>query len=362
MNTLTPSEHPSGPERLATIAAAFRGSADGFPRWGAPLYGALCARIAEDPGILELAGEGQERGEPFHLLVVVHYLLMRDPRHPLARYYPSLTENAAPLEEAFSEFASFCAAHRDEIRRLLATRTVQQTHVERCNKIIPAVAHVAQQVGEPLNLIELGCAAGVLLTMDKYAYDLRGRGKIGPADAPLALSFELRGGPELRIPKIGTRIGLDLYPADVRAEDERRWIMAQTYPEARVERASLAVSLDVVAQTEMRLYKGDALEHLPRALAETPDPVCVFHSACLMYWSPSSKIALDELLRDAGRRRDIYRVGAEPPEDFLHSQTEEDGTPKPQAEITITHYHKGNMEKRVVAHSDANSTFFHWLS
>jgi hypothetical protein len=99
---------------------------------------------------------------------------------------------------------------------------VQTTYVDRCRAVLAPLCLVADQAGEPLNLVEIGCSAGVLLTFDKYAYELNEAGRIGPADAALTLKGQLFGGPRLRMPAIGARIGLDLHPLDARSEDERR--------------------------------------------------------------------------------------------------------------------------------------------
>jgi hypothetical protein len=127
---------------------------------------------------------------------------------------------------------------------------------------------------------------------------------------------EVRGGPPLHIPKIGTRIGLDLHRVNVRSAEERQWLLALSFPEFREQQARLAIALDVVAQTDIRTLEGDGLALMPRVLAETPSPLCVFHSTCLFYWSAEAKAALDALLIDASRSRDIYRVGIEPSERF----------------------------------------------
>ena len=148
---------------------------------------------------------------------------------------------------------------------------------------------MADAAEEPLNLVEVGCSAGVLLDRDKYAYRLEGGGRVGAADAPLTLSLAVTGGKPLRIPRIGIRIGLDLHVVNVRSEDERRWLLALSFPEHRQQQAALATALNVVAQTPIRMIEGDALDSLPAVLAETPDPLCVLHSACSMYWSSHAK-------------------------------------------------------------------------
>jgi hypothetical protein len=299
----------------ATTRAAFRAGVAIHEALGAKLYAALCAGAADDAGLVELASHGQAGAQPMHLFSAVHDLLLAEPEHPLGRYYATVCENPEPPGEAFTPFARFCRERRAEILERLHGRTVQSTYVERCRSLLPPLSEVARHAGEPLALVEIGCSAGVLLTVDAYSYDLGGR-TAGPADAPVALEGDLQGGPALRIPRIGARIGLDLHPVDVRDPAARRWVLALCFPELRAHQARLATALDVVARTDIRMLAGDALATLPQVLAETPGPLCVFHSTCLFYWPVEAKAALESLLTEASRGREIWRVGIEPAERF----------------------------------------------
>jgi hypothetical protein len=357
-----------GDAQMEAVAASFRAAAHIYGGLGSPLYEALCINAADDPDIVSLASNAMGNARPIHVFTAVHYLLLRNPDSPLSRYFRTLTEDLAPPDKAYPAFARYCAEHRDEILQLMKTHTVQMTFVERCRSLVAPMSLVAAQAGEPLNLVEIGCAAGVLLTFDKYAYDLDGRGRIGPANAPVTLSGELRGGPSLRIPKIGTRTGLDLHTVNVNAEDERRWILASTFPELHEQQARLATALDVVAETDITMLQGDALDLLPGILAATPSPLCVYHSACLMYWSADGKAALNTLLMDASRDRDIYRVGLEPTEHFdAWSQGRSSNPyqsqmgPPLMGEVTITRYSKGTADSRLVARQTSDYGTTEWI-
>ena len=100
------------------------------------------------------------------------------------------------------------------------------------------------------------------------------------------------------------------------------------------------------------MVRGDALETLPSVLSETPDPVCLFHSVCLTYWSDAARSALDELLAQASIGRTIYRVGSEPSGKFSawtkgHDRKTRERPPA-SGEITITRYLDGEIDSRVV--------------
>jgi hypothetical protein len=245
---------------------------------------------------------------------------------------------------------------------------VQSTYVERCWTVMPALAYVASQAGEPLNLIEIGCSAGVLLAFDQYSYDLGSRGIVGSASAPLTLTGKSNGAPPSRIPAIARRTGIDLHPIDARSRDERRWLLALCLPELREQQARLEVALDVVSRTEIKMLQGDALERLPEALDATDGPVCVFHSVCLLYWAAEAKAALHALLRDTGRVRDIYRLGFELSDmhDAYHAgRGEVDGYAARPAgatfDVALTHYGRGEPTSRVLAHATPAFTSLYWL-
>lgn len=321
---------------------------------GVGLYAALSARIAEDPEIVSLLGHGLAGQPGAHLFAAAHYLLLKDPSDPLARYYGTLTAHPGPPDEAFPAFARFCRTHRDELVELLETRTVQTTGPDRCQILMPMLSRVASMAGAPLSLIEIGCSAGILLTFDKYAYAPHGRPRLGPAGAPLTFNPEVRGGPDLHIPAVNHRIGLDLHLVDARSDDDRRWLLAQSAPEQSERQARLATALDVVAQTDIRFIEGHALAHLADVIAATPGPLCVYHSACLMYWNAEGRAALDALLLEASREREFFRVGMEPD---LQRPLDQDRF----MDIEIAVYRDGRVDSKVAAFSGLDGASLTWL-
>jgi hypothetical protein len=359
---------PRGDSQQNVRSAFLRGAAT-YGELGSPLYAALLAAAADEADIVAIAHHAQRGSQPaFHLLACVHYLLLRDPSASLSRFYATLTDQPAPPGDAFPEFADYCRIHRPQILDLLATRTVQSTYVERCGFLLPLISVVARRAGEPLNLIDIGCSAAVLLTLDKYAYTLPDGSVLGPSDAPLTLACDMRGGPRPRIPVIAKRIGLDLHPVDARSEDQRRWLMAVSLPELRRQRQGLTRALDVVASTNIRLVQGNALDLIADVLAETPGPVCVYHSACLSYWNKESRTALDTRLQQASCVRDIYRVGIEASADsYAWHQGLATAADQPAArasgtsELNIAVYRGGAMENSIVAQGPFFGPF-EWLA
>lgn len=354
-------------DRLESAAAAFRTHEAIFRNMGTPLFETFSRHAAADPEMLALAEAGMGAARPAHLFSAVHYLLLRDPGDPLARYFATITDDPLPPENAYPELVRFCRAHRDELRHLLATRTVQTTYAERCRALLAPMCVVAREAGEPLNLVEIGCSAGVLLAFDKFAYRLNDQGLVGAANAAFVLEGELHGGPELFIPRIGTRTGIDLHTIDVQSEDERRWLLALCFPELRAEQQRLATALDVVAGTDIRMMEGDALLHLPQALAATPDPLCVFHSACLFYWQPEARAKLETMLREASRTRPIWRIAIEPSFVFEDWETDDAGKAAPPDSlkiggISLIRYRDGEAEREILGWPNSDYGIVNWSS
>lgn len=351
----------------AVVAAAFRASVKIFETMGTPLYAEFSRNAAEDPEMLDLAWHGMEGARPTHVYSAVHYLLLGEPTQPLARYFATLTDQPLPPEGAYAELARFCRRHREAILELLRTRSVQTTYAERCRAILAPMGEIARQAGEPLNLVEIGCSAGVLLVFDKFAYRMNDQGVVGPADAPLQLEGELRGGGELFIPRIGSRTGIDLHTIDAKSEEERRWLLALCFPELRDEQARLARALDVIAATDITLHEGDALVHLPTAMAEASDPLCIVHSACLFYWPPEARLRLEEMLLEASLDREFWRISIEPTDTFDDWQKGRPATggAEPSASrktggITLWHYRRGEVDRRFVGEISADYGTVNW--
>src|SRR5690242_2538704 len=96
-------DHPNIP--LETLARRFQRFAEqeAGPAFSS-LYARLCRGIASDPQVLALAADvppGQPA--PNLLLGAVHYLLLKGGRHPLAAFYPSLT-NPPDSADAYPAF------------------------------------------------------------------------------------------------------------------------------------------------------------------------------------------------------------------------------------------------------------------
>lgn len=349
---------------LGPLAESFRGVAEYLSVRGASLYAALLRGAAEDEALLRLTCAAPANHMPPHLLLaVVHFMLLRSPDDPLAKFYGSITDAPAPPGEAFAPFRRYCLDHAEDIGAMLATRILQSNSPERAAYLLPAMMRVAARTGgQPISLVEVGCSAGLLTQFDAYGYDFGDGVVIGPRSGPRLHGFRFRDRrPDLTggMPKIGERVGIDLNPIDVTLADERLWIEALIPPEDRAERAFVTQALDVRVKARFPVRRGDALVELPAVLKRFEDPVCVFHSACLYQWPAPSRLAFAEMLRRESAGRVIHRISMEgidieidPSDETAHLAEGE--TPEPGITCNITHlvYRDGAVSSTLLGRYD----------
>ena len=192
-----------------------------------PLYERISLSIAKDAELLSLATHVRT-GEriPNLLLAAVHFLMLRGTKHPVARFYESLSKAPERYEDPYPHFRSFCIEHENEILNLIASRLVQTNEVKRCACLLPILVVVSQESYErPLYLIEIGSAAGLLLLWDHYKYRYGDGLECGDPNSPVQIECGLRGeeSPPIRndFPRVSGRLGIDLNPIDVNNRDSR---------------------------------------------------------------------------------------------------------------------------------------------
>ncbi len=302
----------------------FRGFAAVVERDGGSTYAEICRGVADDDGVLSLLdGAPLAQRRPLLLLAAVHYLLLAGVEHPLAAYYDTVAQVRAvravqatpsrPLAagDVITAFTGFCRAHRAELVRLIATRTTQTNEVGRCTALLPGLCHIASlyRWEVPISLLDLGTSAGLNLLFDDYAYTYRaaeGGASItaGTAGSGVALECSARDDltalPELRMPAMAERVGLDLSPLDPFSDDAALWLLACQWPDNPVRFGRLRAALTNVRATTHppRLERGDMVRDLTQVVATMPGthPLVVFHSWVAAYLDePGQRTLVDEV-------------------------------------------------------------------
>ena len=342
-------------DQLETLSWVFERFAREECYNSSPLYERISLSIAKDAELLSLATHVRT-GEriPNLLLAAVHFLLLRGTKHPVARFYESLSRAPERYKDPYPNFRSFCLEHEGEISKLIACRSVQTNEVRRCACLLPIFVAVAEEShGRPLYLIEIGSAAGLLLLWDHYRYRYGDAPECGDLDSPVQIRCGLRGegSPPIRndFPRVSGRLGIDLNPVDVNNRDSRLWLRALIWPEHR-ERAHLLERAIEVAQREPpELIAGDAVEVLPKILPLVPPDsiLCI-----LRVWTSLPKKAHEQfssVVTKCGQKRDL----------FVISTIGQRGN---EIDLQLTSFVKGRKTVKLLAHCETHGEWLEWVA
>ncbi|MFB9830672.1 DUF2332 domain-containing protein [Actinoallomurus acaciae] len=291
-------------------------------RGRSPVYEALSEGVAGNDDLLNLlmSTPGDQR-RPSLLFAAVNLLLASNPGSALAGYYPIHGGRRAVDDRLMPAFAAFCAEHRDELGRLLRTRSTQTNEIRRCVALRLGLDHVHRHWRGPVALVEVGASAGLNLLLDRYRYRIGGQETSSEDTAPVTITCEVRGGtPAGRflgpIPEITCRRGIDQHPVDLTDPEARAWLEAFIWPEHTGDLAVLQGAIDLAVSTaNVDVVPGDATTDTARLLGELPgsEPIVVFTASLLSYLTADARAAFAAQLQQAAAHRPVAWVFAEGP-------------------------------------------------
>lgn len=297
---------------------------DAFTR--APLNAALCGAISRDRSLHTLLAHAPlEQQLPVLLLAAIHSLVLLEPDHELARWYPNIhRDHRAPTDPRLpGVLHDFVNDRGPSMLELLATRQVQTNEIGRCALFLPALALAAAD-RSPLALIDVGTSAGLttLLPRFSYRYDVDVRDR-APAEGPLIgtgspmLTCSTRGsGPvPSTIPDVASAVGIDLHPIDITDPDDARWLQACCWPDQIDRFDRLAAAIQMAADAPPTIVTGDAVAEIrntTEAVHSEQHPV-VTSSWALNYLTPAARQSFLAELEIVGTDRDMSWVFAESP-------------------------------------------------
>lgn len=334
-------------------------------RGHSPLYEHLAAGIGEAPELRAMAARAKKGQPPANILLgSVHYLLLGGQNHPLADHYPSVRPQARPTGDAFPLFKDFCLTFEAQLMPLIEARITNTNEVARSSSLYPAFDFIARETNWPLHLIEIGPSAGFNLNWDRYhyAFELGGKTALsrGAADSKLNLSSQLRGDlmPPLAtiMPRVASRVGLELNPVDLGKPEDRLWLKALIWPEHAQRHQRLEGAIAEALAHPQTILVGDALDLLPQVIADLPaDGIAVvYHSHVTYQFSDAMRARLGEILKTSSRNRPIYRASIEWDGAFL--KTTEGNYP-----VNVGIYDDGSeASKRTIAFADPHGAWIEW--
>jgi hypothetical protein len=372
-------------DALDALAARFLLLADADFAGYSPAYDRIARAMAADPASLALvAGLTPVNRTPVLALAAVHHLVLADPGSALAAHY-----RGEGSGDVWPPFRSLLHERADEVRSLMASRSIQTNEVGRAAALLPGLATVlgvraAAGDGRPLALVEIGPSAGLNLVLDRFGVTYTGpdgaaAAVAGDPSSVVQLRCELRGGTVPPVPPaplpIARREGLDLDPVDVTDDDACRWLAACLWPGAADRAARLAGAIAVAREDPPPLHRGDAVADLPGLLGPLPDDVVVVVVAtwALGYLSKEGRLAVAAAVDELGRRRDIALLTAEAPQvtpwvppvpaSTLAATTDGDGSAGGAGTSTVVglhDWHRGEVRSRPLGVMHPHGRWLAW--
>lgn len=308
------------------IKAKLRRFAEHDAAGASPLYAHLAEHAAEDDDVAALLLEARSDADahPTLLMAAAHRLIQAEPIHPLSRYYPSLGGMDGVDSATWPEFRTFLLERAERVAEIVRTRFTQTNEVNRAAVLYPAVARAAKRAKGKVGLLEVGASAGLLLGMDRYAYQYRLPGaeqlSAGPKKTPVGLhcAVELADGAEPpTVPaklNVGAKVGLDRNPVDAQDDEELAWLEACVWADQPDRIRMLRTAAAAQAKDTPALVGGDAVDDLPAAAERIPEelPLVVFTSHVLAYLDAERREAFVTALGELAGQRPLWWVSLDP--------------------------------------------------
>ncbi len=198
--------------------------------------------------------------------------------------YESLEET---LGKVFNE-------KKEALEKWLLTEKLQTNEIGRCSVIYPAIKSLGLK---KINLIDLGCSAGLMLLMDLYSYgfqDEKNSFKIIKQEPLLKTATSTLNKLELLLKselEIVSRIGIDLNPMDLEIKENISRLKCAIWDDLeRTERlsASIKLFLESKESLKIKLFSADYTENLFNLIHNEldNDSPLVFFSSVSTYQIP----------------------------------------------------------------------------
>ncbi|GAB1512999.1 DUF2332 domain-containing protein [Actinophytocola sp. KF-1] len=274
------------------------------------LYERVAVAVSESAAALRaVEAAPARRRRPALILAALHDLAIAGRAPALAAAYAARDGDAAATAAVDT-----LLNETDEVAVIAARRTTRTGETGRCAVLYPAIAEAARRAGaDAVGLIDVGCSAGLNLTVDRVAIAYDNGQALGDPSSPVRHTASVVGDrpvPARAMPEVVARIGVDLDPVDVTDPDDARWLRACLPPE---QVSVLDAELALAATAPPHLLRGDVIDLLPEAFARVPDDVLpvVTTTWALRDFSLEQRLRFLHRLDDAATRRPVAWVSAE---------------------------------------------------
>jgi len=306
-----PPPPPKG--RARTLAAVYRHFGEVDAAGTSPLYERVAVALSESGDALRaIEAAPARKRHPTVILAALHDLALAGHAPALAAAYA-----AADGDAAAGAAIDTLLRMTDSVVAVAVRRQVRTNEAGRSAVLYPAIAEAASRAGaSAVGLIDVGCSAGLSLTVDRVGITYSNGQSLGDPSSPVQLSCSIVGDrpvPARAMPEVVARVGVDLDPVDVTDADDARWLRACLWPDQPERAATLEAELALAATAPPLLLQGDAVEVMPDAFARVPaDALPVVTTTWTLSRFPlESRLRFMHRLDEAAIGRTVAWVSAE---------------------------------------------------
>jgi hypothetical protein len=302
---------PAG--RARPLAQVYRRFGEVDAAETSPLYERVAGALSEsDEALRAIEAAPARRRHPAVILAALHDLALAGQAPALAAAYA-----AGDGDAAAGAAIDTLLRMTDSVVAIAVRRRTTINQTGHGAVLYPAIAEAARRGGaNAVGLIDVGCSAGLNLTVDRVGITYSNGQALGDPSSPVQLTATVVGDrhiPTRVIPQVVARVGIDLDPLDVTDPDDARWLRACVWPDQPERVARLEAEMALVATAPPLLLSGDALEVLPDAFARVPaDALPVVTTTwALSPFSLESRLRFLHRLTDAAADRAVAWVSTE---------------------------------------------------
>lgn len=296
-------------KRRDEIVAAFRQQVEFCGSRGAPFTAVIidAARCELEAGnvLLELMGDHQgdpwRNALPLRVAGGLHALVLDGRADELALFYkePHVSPDTEQLRKVMSPLWERERAH---FERYIG-KAPQTNEVRRACALLLGFSKIAETTNAPLDLLELGSSAGLLLGWDKFRYDF---GDVQWGDSSAVIETHWRGEKPAKLHEpisVRKRAGCDLHPFNLSDPAELLHARSYIWPEDTYRRVLFDKAVEKNAPLSANVVKADALDWLSEQLPKRAEDAAtvVFHSVFAPYLSDQQRAQMQGMLEQAGK-------------------------------------------------------------
>ncbi|EAQ29484.1 hypothetical protein NAP1_01890 [Erythrobacter sp. NAP1] len=237
----------------------------------------------------------------------------------------------------------------------------QTNEAGRSASIMAGLLWLAQRVAPRFELLELGASAGVNTMLNRYRFRL-GDTEVGPADSPMRIEPEWRGGAgsppnapdEFKIVSVR---GCDVAPINLADEASALRLKSYVWPDAPARMARIDAAIELASQDPPQIVRKDAGEFVGDMLSEPQaegTTRAMFHSIMWQYMPAETQEAITQMVEREGTK-----ASAEKPLAWISLETDP-ATFRHELKVRYWNGGESDGETTLLSHAHPHGAWVEW--